>query len=300
MIEIKPEAKKTDGITNDLVEITRPSIEKMIYVIRDKQVMLDSDLAILYQVETGALNRAVKRNISRFPEDFRFQLTKEEYQNLRCQTGISSSAQGENNYGGRRTLPYVFTEQGISMLASVLHSEVAIKVSIGIMRAFVEMRRFIANNALLFERISNVELKQLEYQKQTDEKLDQIFDAFSLIVSLIQKAEKEIVLIDGYVDIGTLNLLTKKNENVTVVMYTLKRTKLSQEDVNNFNSQYPLLEVRYTKVFHDRFLILDKKNVYHIGASLKDAGKKCFGISLIEDAGIVRDILQRLEIETEE
>lgn len=300
MMEIKPEAKKTDGITNDLVEITRPSIEKMIYVIRDKQVMLDSDLAILYQVETGALNRAVKRNISRFPEDFRFQLTKEEYQNLRCQTGISSSAQGENNYGGRRTLPYVFTEQGISMLASVLHSEVAIKVSIGIMRAFVEMRRFIANNALLFERISNVELKQLEYQKQTDEKLDQIFDAFSLIVSLIQKAEKEIVLIDGYVDIGTLNLLTKKNENVTVVMYTLKRTKLSQEDVNNFNSQYPLLEVRYTKVYHDRFLILDKKNVYHIGASLKDAGKKCFGISLIEDAGIVRDILQRLEIETEE
>ena len=128
----------------------------------------------------------------------------------------------------------------------------------------------------------------------------QIYDAFSLIVSLIQKAEKEIVLIDGYVDIGTLNLLTKKNENVTVVMYTLKRTKLSQEDVNNFNSQYPLLEVRYTKVFHDRFLILDKKNVYHIGASLKDAGKKCFGISLIEDAGIVRDILQRLEIETEE
>ena len=300
MMEIKPEAKKTDGITNDLVEITRPSIEKMIYVIRDKQVMLDSDLAVLYQVETGALNRAVKRNISRFPEDFRFQLTNEEYQNLRCQTGISSSAQGENNYGGRRTLPYVFTEQGISMLASVLHSEVAIKVSIGIMRTFVEMRRFIANNALLLERISNVELKQLEYQKQTDEKLDQIFDAFSLIVSLIQKAEKEIVLIDGYVDIGTLNLLTKKNENVTVVMYTLKRTKLSQEDVNNFNSQYPLLEVRYTKVFHDRFLILDKKNVYHIGASLKDAGKKCFGISLIEDAGIVRDILQRLEIETEE
>lgn len=300
MAEITPEAKKTDGITNDLVEIVQPSIEKMIYVIRDKQVMLDSDLAILYQVETGALNRAVKRNISRFPEDFRFQLTKEEYQNLRCQTGISSSAQGENNYGGRRTLPYVFTEQRISMLASVLHSEVAIKVSIGIMRAFVEMRRFIANNALLFERISNVELKQLEYQKQTDEKLDQIFDAFSLIVSLIQKAEKEIVLIDGYVDIGTLNLLTKKNENVTVVMYTLKRTKLSQEDVNNFNSQYPLLEVRYTKVYHDRFLILDKKNVYHIGASLKDAGKKCFGISLIEDAGIVRDILQRLEIETEE
>ena len=117
---------------------------------------------------------------------------------------------------------------------------------------------------------------------------------------MIQKAKKEIVLIDGYVDIGTLNLLAKKNENVAIVMYTLKRTKLSQEDVNNFNSQYPLLEVRYTKVFHDRFLILDKKNAYHIGAFLKDAGKKCFGITLIEDDGIVRDILQRLEIETEE
>lgn len=206
------------------------------------------------------------------------------------------------------------------MLASVLHSEVAIKVSIDIMRAFVEMRRFIANNALLFERISNVELKQLEYQKRTDKKLDQIFeyisdheesnqkvffdgqiyDAFSLIVSLIQKAKKEIVLIDGYVDVGTLNLLAKKNENVAVAMYTSKRTKLSQEDVDNFNSQYPLLEVRYTKVFHDRFLILDNKNAYHVGASLKDAGKKCFGITLLEDDSIVRDILQRLEIETEQ
>ena len=316
MAEITPETKKTDGITNNTVEIVQPSIERMIYVIRDKQVMLDSDLAVLYQVETGALNRAVKRNISRFPEDFRFQLTKEEYQNLRCQTGISSFVQGENNYGGRRTLPYVFTEQGISMLASVLHSEVAIKVSIGIMRAFVEMRRFIANNALLFERISSVELKQLEYQKRTDEKLDQIFEYISDheesnqkvffdgqiydAFSLIQKAKKEIVLIDGYVDVGTLNLLAKKNENVAVSMYTSKRTKLSQGDVENFNSQYPLLEVRYTKVFHDRFLILDKKNAYHIGASLKDAGKKCFGITLIEDDGIMRDIIQRLEIETEE
>lgn len=320
MTEATSKAQKTDDAINDLAGIIQPPIEKMIYVVRNKQVMLDSDLAVLYQVETGALNRAVKRNISRFPEDFRFQLTKEEYQNLKCQVGSSSYTQEENNYGGRRTLPYVFTEQGISMLASVLHSEVAIKVSIGIMRAFVEMRRFISNNALLFERISNVELKQLEYQKQTDEKLDQIFeyisdhkesdqkvffdgqiyDAFSLIVSLIQKAKEEIVLIDGYVDVGTLNLLAKKNENTAVMIYTLKRTKLSQGDVDNFNSQYPLLEVRYTNVFHDRFLILDKKNAYHIGASLKDAGKKCFGITWIEDAGIVRDILQRLEIEADE
>ena len=320
MAEITPEAKKTDGITNDLVEITRPSIEKMIYVIRDKQVMLDSDLAILYQVETGALNRAVKRNISRFPEDFRFQLTKEEYQNLRCQTGISSLAQGENNYGGRRTLPYVFTEQGISMLASVLHSEVAIKVSIGIMRAFVEMRRFIANNALLFERISNVELKQLEYQKQTDEKLDQIFeyisdheesnqkvffdgqiyDAFSLLIDLVASATKSLVLVDNYVDVGTLNILSKKKENVSVTIYTVRKTRLSEKDIETFNQQYPKLEVNYTGVFHDRFLIIDDKKAYHIGASLKDAGKKCFAISLLNDSGVIYDILQRLDIETEE
>lgn len=305
-------------IETPVVEIVQPAIEKLIYVIRDKQVMIDSDLAMLYQVETGALNRAVKRNIKRFPDDFRFQLTVEEYENLKCQIGISSL--NENGYGGRRTLPYVFTEQGISMLASVLHSDIAVNVSIGIMRAFVEMRRFIANNALLFERISNVKLKQLEYQKQTDEKLEQIFeyiseheeasqkiffdgqiyDAFSLIVSLIQKAEKEITLIDGYVDVGTLNLLAKKNEGVSVTVYTHQRTRLSNIDVANFNAQYPALEVKYTSVFHDRFLILDGKTAYHIGASLKDAGKKTFGITLINDESITKDILQRLELETEE
>lgn len=314
----KKEVLSQNKVEAPIVEIVQPAIEKLIYVIRDKQVMVDSDLAMLYQVETGALNRAVKRNIKRFPEDFRFQLTVEEYENLKCQSGISSW--NENGYGGRRTLPYVFTEQGISMLASVLHSDVAVNVSIGIMRAFVEMRRFIANNALLFERISNVELKQLEYQKQTDEKLEQIFeyiseheessqkvffdgqiyDAFSLIVSLIQKAKKEITLIDGYVDVGTLNLLSKKNEDVSVTIYTQKWTKLTKTDVANFNTQYPTLEVKYTKAFHDRFLILDREAAYHVGASLKDAGKKCFGINLIQDAGIIRDILQRLELETEE
>ena len=305
----RKEVLSQNQIETPVVEIVQPAIEKLIYVIRDKQVMIDSDLAMLYQVETGALNRAVKRNIKRFPDDFRFQLTVEEYENLKCQIGISSL--NENGYGGRRTLPYVFTEQGISMLASVLHSDIAINVSIGIMRAFVEMRRFIANNALLFERISNVELKQLEYQKQTDEKLEQIFeyiseheeasqkiffdgqiyDAFSLIVSLIQKAEKEITLIDGYVDVGTLNLLAKKNEGVSVTVYTHQRTRLSNIDVANFNAQYPTLEVKYTSVFHDRFLILDGKTAYHIGASLKDAGKKTFGIKLINDESITKDIL---------
>lgn len=184
-------------------------------------------------------------------------------------------------------MPYVYTEQGISMLASVLRSEAAINVSIGIMRAFVEMRRFISSNSLLFERISNVELKQLAYQKQTDEKLEQIFgylsehkesnqkiffdgqiyDAFSLIVNLMGKADKEIALIDGYVDVGTLNLLSKKKSDVTVTIYTQKQTKLTKADVNNFNAQYPTLKIKYTKVFHDRFLILDQTTAYHVGAS---------------------------------
>lgn len=301
---------------------TEESIKSLIYVVRKQQVMVDSDLAALYQVETKVLNRAVKRNIGRFPEDFCFQLTKEEYDVLKCQIGTSKTADSENTdgRGGRRTLPYAFTEQGISMLASVLHSEIAVNVSIGIMRAFVEMRRFIASNALLFERISNVELKQLEYQKQTDEKLEQIFeyisgheessqkvffdgqiyDAFSLLVSLVEKAEKSIVLIDNYVDVGTLNILAKKKEGVNATIYTDSRTRLASRDVANFNSQYPILTVNYTGIFHDRFLIIDGAAAYHIGASLKDAGRKCFAVSLIQDVGITRDILQRLKIKTEE
>ena len=303
------------------IEFSQSDIKNLIYVVRNQQVMLDSDLAMLYHVETKVFNQAVKRNIARFPDNFRFQISKDEYDALRSQfvTSKENDTHG-NKKGGRRYLPYVFTEQGIAMLSAVLRSDVAIQVSINIMNAFVEMRRFIANNALLFERISNVELKQLEYQKQTDEKLEQIFeyiseheeasqkiffdgqiyDAFSLIVSLIQKAEKEITLIDGYVDVGTLNLLAKKNEGVSVTVYTHQRTRLSNIDVANFNAQYPALEVKYTSVFHDRFLILDGKTAYHIGASLKDAGKKTFGITLINDESITKDILQRLELETEE
>ena len=286
-------------------------LRSMIYVIRGQQVMLDSDLAFLYQVETGALNRARKRNIGRFPEDFCFQLTKEEYENLKCQIGISS----ENNYGGRRTFPYAFTEQGISMLASVLHSDVAVQASIRIMRTFVEMRHFIANNAMLFERISSIELKQLEYQKNTNERFDrlfqyiddhaeseqkiffdgQIYDAFSLLISIIQKANREIILIDGYVDVNTLNMLAKKKNGVSVRCYTYSNTSLNKQDIDKFNAQYATLSVQKTSVFHDRFLILDENTAYHIGASLKDAGKKCFGISLLTDPDMVQELLNRLK-----
>ncbi len=310
-----------DGRTEVVdVKAAQYEIKNMIYLVRNQQVMLDYELAMLYQVETRVLNQAVKRNIERFPERFRFQLTKEEYENLISQFVTSSLEEEKSGYGGRRKLPFVFTEQGIAMLASVLRSETAVQTSIHIMDSFVDMRRFLANNALLFERISNVELKQLEYRKETDEKLErifeyisqneevaqkiffegQIYDAFSLIVDLIQKAKKEITLVDGYVDVKTLNLLSKKKEQVSATVFTQKQTKLTDTDCDNFNAQYPSLKLRYTKTFHDRFLIIDRKKAYHIGASLKDAGKKCFGINLIQDVKIIKDILQRLELETEE
>lgn len=296
--------------TTDIIPVIAETkdIKSLIYVVRGQQVMMDSDLAMLYQVDTKVFNQAVSRNIKRFPENFRFQLTKEEFDALRSQVATS------NGRGGRRYRPYMFTEQGIAMLSGVLRSDVAIQVSIRIMNTFVEMRRFIANNALLFEKVSDIELKQLEYQKSTDEKFDkvfkyiedhaeseqkiffdgQIYDAFSLITSIIQKAQKEIILIDGYVDIDTLNILAKKNAGVDVKIYTYASAQLTNRDAANFNAQYPILTVKRTQVFHDRFIILDGKTAYHIGASIKDAGKKCFGISLINDSGLVAELLKRL------
>lgn len=201
------------------------------------------------------------------------------------------------------------------MLATVLKGEVAEQQSIFIMRAFSEMRQFISNNALLFEKISHIELKQLEYQKQTNEKFEkvfryiedhaearqkiffdgQIYDAFSLLTSIIRKAHKEIILIDGYVDVDTLNILAKKKAGVDVKIYTYANAGLTNKDAANFNAQYPTLTVTKTQVFHDRFMILDEKTAYHIGASIKDAGKKCFAISLLEDLELVTDLLNRLK-----
>ncbi|OKZ98401.1 MAG: DNA-binding protein [Clostridiales bacterium Nov_37_41] len=272
-------------------------IQSLIYVIRGKQVMLDSDLAILYQVETKTFNQAVKRNIERFPENFRFQLKKEEYDSLRSQFVTSKEGRG-----GRRYLPYVFTEQGIAMLSAVLRSDIAIQVSIRIMETFVEMRKYMANTSLLYDRMNAIEERQITYQNETNEKFDkvfayisdheesqqkiffdgQIYDAFSLLIDLVASATKSLVLV------------------VSVTIYTVRKTRLSEKDIETFNQQYPKLEVNYTGVFHDRFLIIDDKKAYHIGASLKDAGKKCFAISLLNDSGVIYDILQRLDIETEE
>ena len=208
---------------NTLITIDETSITNLIYTIRGKQVMLDSDLAALYQVETKYLNRQRGRNSDRFPEDFCFQLTKEEYDFLRCQNVTSKNGEGS---GGRRYMPYVFTEQGIAMLSSVLKSDVATKVSVNIMRAFVEMRKFVLSNSEMFARLDRVELKQLETDKKLEEVFNyiesntevkqkiffdgQIYDAFSFIADLIGKAQKKLILIDNYVDVNTLNLLCKK------------------------------------------------------------------------------------------
>ena len=299
---------------SELISLDANDIKRRIFTIRGKQVMLDSDLAELYGYDVKRLNEQVRRNKERFPEDFMFQLTKVEVNFVKSQFATSQRSDFfAGQEGGRRKLPNVFTEQGIYMLSTVLRGELAVKQSIFIMRAFREMRHFIANNAVLFDKISSVELRQLEYQKQTDKKFGQLFefigehtethqkiffdgqiyDAFSLLIELIQKAEQEIILIDGYVDVSTLNVLAKKQPGVAVTIYTFTKTKLTEQDVTAFNAQYPKLEVKHTNIFHDRFLILDGKTVYHIGASLKDAGKKCFAVSLLKDAK--QELLRKLQ-----
>ena len=289
------------------VIVDNKDIKNMIYTFRNQQVMVDSDLARLYQVTTGNLNKAVKRNLSRFPEHFCFQLTEHEYKNLRFQNGSSSS---NNNYGGRRYMPYVFTEQGIAMLSAVLKSDIAVEVSVKIMNSFVEMRRFLLSNQELFSRLDRIEIKQLETDRKFEEVFNyiaantevkqniffngQIYDAFSFIVGLIRKAKKKIILIDNYVDVYTLNILCKKNQGVEVVIATAGKGSLSAKDIIKFNAQYSKLSVKTTTDFHDRFLVIDKTEVYHIGASIKDAGKKSFGITKIEDKDLVMSLTNKV------
>ena len=238
-----------------IVVVGNAEIQNMIYSVRGKQVMVDSDLAELYKVTTGRLNEQVKRNLNRFPSQFMFQLSDDEYKSLISQNAISKKGRG-----GRRTLPYVFTEQGIAMLSAVLKSDIAVDVSIKIMDAFVKMRNFLLSNREIFARLDRIELKQLETDKKLEEVFNyiatnievkqniffdgQIYDAFSFIIGLVGKAKKEIILIDNYVDINTLNILCKKNESVNVIIATAGKGNLSSKDINNFNSQYPKLSVK--------------------------------------------------------
>ena len=271
-------------------------IQPMIRVIRGQQVIIDRDLALLYGVETKRLNEQVKRNIERFPEDFMFQLSKEEVENLKSQNATSS-------WGGDRRLPYAFTEQGIAMLSSVLKSQTAVEVNIRIMRAFVSMRRF--TNAQLFQRLETIEYHQLEmkqHQEVADKRIDdvfkrleanippmqgifydgQVFDAYRFISDLIRKAKRAIALIDNYVDDTVLTLLDKRGKGVTATIYTQRVSDRFQLDVDRHNAQYPPVRIERFNKAHDRFLLIDDE-VYHIGASIKDLGKKWFGFTLMRD-----------------
>lgn len=289
-----------------LVQAVNPNhdIKSLIHIIRGQEVMLDSDLAMLYGYDVKRLNEQVKRNKNRFPEDFMFQLSSDEVEILRSQIATA------NISSMTRSLPYVFTEQGVYMLATVLHGEIAERQSIYIMRAFKELRHFAADNYLLLEKIETIDFRLLEHDKKFEEVFGQlaprkevnqkifyegqIYDAYSLLVDIIQKAKKSIILIDNYISKTTLDILSKKQANVTVDVYTLPTSKISKTDITKFNAEYPVLKIHHTDRFHDRFLILDHKDAYLVGTSLKDAGKKAFAITKIGDKGTIRELIKNL------
>lgn len=291
-------------------EISNEEIKYLIYTIRGKQVILDSDVAMLYHYETKKINQAVKRNIERFPERFCFQLTEEELEIMWSQI-VTTSKLEDNKYRSKKYLPYVFTEQGIAMLSGILKNEIAVQVSIKIMDAFVEMRKFINTNKTLFEKVINIENKMDKKFIEQDKKFDiifdqlqleenikqriffdgQIYDAYSLIIDIIKKATNKIQIIDNYVDDSVLKMLTKKKNNVEVAILTSNKSNIQNIDIQKFNKEYPLLKVAKTNKFHDRFIVIDNKEMYHLGASIKDLGKKCFGINKIEDLEIIKQII---------
>lgn len=277
-------------------EMTRPreseEIGKLIVPLRGRQVILDRDLARLYQVEVAQMNRQVKRNIERFPEDFMFQITKEEHESLKCQIGIS------NTRGGDRSLPFAFTEQGVSMLSGLLRSSVAINANISIIRAFTAMRKIISTHSDYLARIERIESRQLESETQINELFNrieehekypaqgiffdgQIYDAYTFIADLIRSADKRIILIDNYLDDTVLTILDKRKENVEATIYTSKISKETKLDIQKHNTQYHPISIRKFSRSHDRFLIIDDA-VYLIGASIKDLGKKWFGFTRME------------------
>jgi len=266
------------------------TIKDKILTIRNVQIMLDRDLAELYNVETRVLKQAVNRNKNRFPSDFMFVLTPYEINSLVSQKVIPS----KKYLGG--ALPYAFTEQGVANLSGILNSDKAIEINIHIIREFIAMRKFLFLNSQIFQKLDNVERKQIEYDKKFDELFNaiqnkdikpekgiffegQIFDAYKFISDIIRSAKSSIILIDNYVDDSVLILLNKRNKNVKVKRFTKEITKQLSLDLGKYNSQYPTIELKEFKDSHDRFLIIDNKEVYHIGASLKDLGKKWFAFS---------------------
>ena len=300
-------------------------IEEKIYTIKGLQVMLDSDLATFYKVETRVLNQAVKRNNKRFPREFMFQLTQHEWDNLMSyKTTINLISQNvisktnnlrsqnvtSSSHGGRRTLPYAFTEQGVAMLSAVLKSKTAIEVSIQIIQALVNMKRFISSNVGIFQRIDNIENKQFITDKKIEQVFKalesknitptqgvffngQVFDAYLFANKIIKQANKSIVLIDNYIDESVLTLLSKRDKNVSAIIYTRQINKQLRLDLTKHNAQYPEIEIKILTECHDRFILIDNKELYHLGASLKDLGKKWFAFSRMNS--FVNDLLAKLK-----
>ena len=288
--------------------INEESIKSKSYSIRGFQVMLDRDLAVLYGVKPIRLREQVKRNIDRFPNDFMFQLNDSEVDFMVSQNAIPS----KQHLGG--SLPYVFTEQGVASISGVLTNKIAIDINIKIMRAFVQMRKFIFQNASIFQRLESIETKHLEYKLESDKKFEllfgalenkelkpkqgifydgQIYDAYLFVLELIKSAKVSIVLIDNYCDESVLTLLSKRDANIKAKIYTKNITKQLQLDLKKHNEQYPKIILKKFDASHDRFLIIDDKELYHIGASLKDLGKKWFAFSKFEIDAL--DILLKLE-----
>ena len=282
------------------------NIENMIYEIRGKQVMLDSDLAKLYQCKNGTkeINQAVKNNPDKFPERYSFQLSDNEYNNLRSNFLTSSL---ESGYGGRRYNPRVFTEQGIAMLSTILKSKVAVETSIRIMDTFVKMRKIISSslieqkyiNELVIKDNERINLLEESFSKlEEKEKVNhifyegQIYDAYSLLIDIFKEAKKEIIIIDNYADKSILNMITNLNVKVTIV--TRKFNLLKDIDIKKYNRQYNNLKVICSDKFHDRFIIIDRTDLYHSGASYKDLGNKCFGINKIKDDEYLENILIKI------
>ncbi len=298
---MKKKAHTTDIVEIENVSVSTTDIENMIFNIRGVQVMIDRDLARLYGVLTSRLNEQVKRNIARFPESFRFQLTENE------RDEVVAKCDNLQSLKFNPSLPYAFTEQGIAQLSSVLHSPIAIETSVKIMNAFVEMRRFLISNAAVFQRLERIEQHQTETDKRLDEvfrKIDtslpptqgiffdgQIFDAYTFVCDLVRTAEKQIVLFDNYVDDTVLTMLDKRQSGVTVRILTKAISQQLQLDIDRHNAQYPPLAAETFANAHDRFLCIDDA-VYHIGASLKDLGKKWFAFSKMEIA--TDDLLNKL------
>ena len=281
----------------DIITLTADKIESRIFTIRGLQVMLDRDLAELYGVETRVLKQSVNRNAIRFPSHFMLELSESEIENMVSQFVIPS----KSYFGGSK--PYAFTEQGVAMLSAVLHSDTSVKISVQIMDAFVKMRRLITQSSGIIQRIETVEQKQIETDKKIDKIFNaleskeavpkcgvffdgQIFDAYVLANKIIKSAKNSIVLIDNYIDESVLTMLGKKSKNIKVILLTKNISKQLDLDVAKFNQQYQNIEVKAFNLSHDRFLIIDNKDIYHLGASLKDLGKKWFAFSKMENEGL--------------